>query len=607
VSSLPPFQQRLDQLFERVSGLGGGEVADYIPELGRADPAAFGFSITTALGDHFAVGDSDVEFTIQSVSKPFVYGLALLDAGEQTVLDRVGIEPTGDPFNAVKLAENGRPLNPMVNAGAIVTTTLVDGADAAGRTARIVSGLSAFAGRPLTIDSTVFESEMAHSDRNRAIAHLMRGSGALSGEVEDALTSYVSQCSVSVTTRDLATMCATLANSGINPITGQQVLPPELITHVLTIMATCGMYDAAGTWMYRVGLPAKSGVSGAVVAVLPNEVGLAAWSPPLDEHGNSVRGVRMVELLSDHLDLHVYAPTGPGGSPIRRISSGAILRSRTGRSLADQDLLAEFGDRIKVVELEGSIGLLEAQRVVGVLREMAFDTPSWLVLNLRLVSFLHPGASKLLIYQLEILAAAGVQVTVVTRAAAEGSRSAMSWPLPIAEHLDGALQDCEDALLQDLRAEGAVVSTAGLDQCQILNDLSAEMREAVAAHLTRVQVSQGEVVLEAGAAGDGLLWVLRGELDLEASTHAHSSSTRLRGFGPGGVIGELGLIDGGQPSGRLVARHDSELARLREADLLALEAEHPGLEAALILAVARILVARQRRSFRVIESLEQEG
>ncbi|WP_239395616.1 glutaminase A, partial [Frankia sp. CiP3] len=238
--------------------------------LGEVDPGLFGVALTTMDGHDYAAGDSGFSFTIQSVAKPFVYALAMRDRGLDDVLSRIGVEPTGDEFNAIALEEGtGRPFNPLVNAGAILTTSLVYGRDAAERFDRILAGLSAFAGRPLEVDESVYVSEWETGGRNRAIAYLMHSAGALDGDVEEICSTYFRQCAVVVTCQDLAVMAATLANGGVNPRTGRRVLSEAHVSQVLSVMGTCGMYDRSGEWLLRVGLPAKSGVGGGICAVLP--------------------------------------------------------------------------------------------------------------------------------------------------------------------------------------------------------------------------------------------------------------------------------------------------------------------------------------------------
>jgi glutaminase len=259
------------------------------------------------------------------MSKVFIYALALKDHGRDHVLQHVGVEPSGDAFNSIVFDErNHRPFNPMVNAGALVTTDLIRGKDPEEKLDRILDAFRAYAGNPsLDVDWDVFERELATADRNRATAYLMRSNGMLSGDVEAILALYLQQCSVKVSCRDLAVMAATLANGCTNPLTGEQVLARENVRDVLSVMHTCGMYDAAGQWAFDVGVPAKSGVSGGILAAIPDKMGMAVYSPGLDYHGNSVRGVRVCEEVSGRLGLHTFATEGEdallaGGTPAWR-------------------------------------------------------------------------------------------------------------------------------------------------------------------------------------------------------------------------------------------------------------------------------------------------
>jgi glutaminase len=251
-----PVLEHLRLLLDDFRGLDEGEVATYIPELGRADPSWFGIAVVTADGHRYAVGDTDLEFTIQSISKPFVFGMALEDRGRDPVLERVGVEPSGNPFNAIVVDDQNRPFNPMVNAGAIVATGLIGDGDGTTRMDRILETFGRYAGRSLSLDRDVYESESATGDRNRSIAWLMRSFGAIDGDVDGVIDDYFKQCSLLVNCTDLATMAATLANRGVNPVTGEQALDARFVENVLSVMSTCGMYDYAGEWVYTVGLPA---------------------------------------------------------------------------------------------------------------------------------------------------------------------------------------------------------------------------------------------------------------------------------------------------------------------------------------------------------------
>lgn len=302
-----PLQQYLFELYEKYKPLQEGNVANYIPELAKVDPDLFGICIVTIDGQVFEVGDTNHLFTIQSASKPFIHGLTLEDAGRDFVLSRVGVEPTGDAFNAIILdEESGRPYNPMVNAGAIATAGLVKGTDPTDKLNRVLEMFRRYCGRDIYVDMSVYTSERTTGHRNRAIAHLMLNFGMVDGNIDEMLDLYFKQCSVMVNCRDLAVMAATLSNNGVNPMTGTQALSSEYIKDVLSVMYTCGMYDYSGEWAYRVGLPAKSGVGGGIVAVVPRLFGIGVFSPRLDSRGNSVRGVKVCEDLSRHFGLHAF-------------------------------------------------------------------------------------------------------------------------------------------------------------------------------------------------------------------------------------------------------------------------------------------------------------
>ncbi|MBD3913728.1 glutaminase A [Nocardioides hwasunensis] len=268
----------------------------------------FALATTTVDGRLSHTQDADVGFPIQSVVKPWIYGVALLDHGDG-VHDLVGVEPTGEPFDAVVLEEGtGRPPNPMVNAGALLTSSLVAGRGVDERVARVLEVCSGAAGRALSVDEGVVATELEQGDRNRALGFLMRAGGTMSCSVEDALEVLARCCAITVTAADLATMAGTLATWGVRPGSSERVLPQSVVTDVLSVMATCGMYDGSGRWVHRAGLPAKSGVSGGVMAVAPGILGLGSYSPPLDDHGNSVRGLRAGEQLSVSWGLHPFGP-----------------------------------------------------------------------------------------------------------------------------------------------------------------------------------------------------------------------------------------------------------------------------------------------------------
>jgi glutaminase len=309
--------ERLRELHQRHLPVEEGAVSQfyasgrgyYGPELAGEEGDRFGICLVTVDGVIHEAGDTQVPFALQSISKVFAYGLALADRGTDEVLKRVGVEPSGDAFHSIVFDErNNRPYNPMVNAGALVTSDLVLGDDPDDQLRRILDSLRCFAGNDaLTVDEATFEAEMQTADRNRATAYLMRSEDMLAGDVEAILALYLQQCSVHVTCRDLAVMAATMANGCVNPMTSACALPRGRVRDLLSVMYTCGMYDFAGQWAFEVGVPAKSGVSGGILAVIPGKMGIGVFSPGLDPYGNSVRGVRVCEEISERLGLHVFA------------------------------------------------------------------------------------------------------------------------------------------------------------------------------------------------------------------------------------------------------------------------------------------------------------
>lgn len=302
---------RAHELFADVDA---GAVADYIPALGSASPDLFGLAVAGVDGTILASGDSEHAYSIQSVSKPFVFALVCEALGHATVRDLLGANATGLPFDSVMAIElaGDRLTNPMVNAGAIATTSLAPGADATAKWEFIAAGLSAFAGRPLEVDQDVLESELATNGRNVAVARLLDGYGRMYFDPEESTTIYTRQCALSVTTIDLAVMGATLADGGVNPVTGRRVVSADTCRRTLALMLTAGLYEQSGEWLYEIGLPAKSGVSGAIVTIAPGKGGLVAFSPPLDESGNSVRGQRATKYLSELLGLNILASEPAG-------------------------------------------------------------------------------------------------------------------------------------------------------------------------------------------------------------------------------------------------------------------------------------------------------
>ena len=303
-------RQALEKAHGRYKGLSEGKNADYIPVLAQVDPKLFGIAVTLTNGEVLEIGDSKHAFSIQSISKVYTLARILEDVGPDTVETKIGLNATGQAFNSllpIQMNKEHPASNPFVNPGAIAAVGLVPGATPDERWGRISATYGAFAGRSLSVDQEVYKSESDTNERNRGIAWLLKNAKIIAGDPMEALDLYTRQCSMSVTSRDLSIMGATLGNGGVNPLTGKRLVSSETAARVLAEMMTNGLYENSGTWAFKAGLPAKSGVGGGIVAVVPGRFAIAAFSPPLDEAGNSVRSQRAIESIVADLSANLFA------------------------------------------------------------------------------------------------------------------------------------------------------------------------------------------------------------------------------------------------------------------------------------------------------------
>ena len=304
------FQRVVDASYARYKDLKEGKNADYIPILTETPSDLFGVVIVTRDGKIYSAGDVDYEFSIQSVSKPFTAALVMSQQSPEILKEKIGVEPTGLPFNSKMALElyQARSVNPLVNAGAIAAVSLVQATSESDRWNKVAQNLADFAGRPLTVLEKVYESEYSTAFGNRAIANLLFNYGRLYSEPEEALRVYTRECSVGVSAKDLGMMGATLANGGLNPVTKKQAMPSKHVPELLAVMATAGFYDESGDWMYTAALPAKTGVGGGIVAVVPGRFAIAAFSPRLNEAGNSIRSLNAIRDIAGELGVGVFGP-----------------------------------------------------------------------------------------------------------------------------------------------------------------------------------------------------------------------------------------------------------------------------------------------------------
>jgi glutaminase len=318
-------QAAVTRAYDEFKSLTEGKNADYIPALAKVDPNLFGIALVTTDGKVYSAGNITTEVSIQSISKVFTMAQVIQEQGLESIEKRIGVDATGARFNSIIAVEGvktvvgtGAPeMNPLVNPGAISATSMVTGGTADEVWRKIVGLYSDAAGRPLRVLNDVYESESATNQRNQAIGALMFAYGYIKNDWQQAVDLYTRQCSVGVTAKDLAMMAATLAAGGRNPVTGKRILDESKVPGVLAVMATAGLYDDSGKWLYHTGLPAKSGVGGGIIAVSPGKFGVAVVSPPLDEAGNSVRAQRAITQISNTL----------GGNPYAAQPEGAVATS----------------------------------------------------------------------------------------------------------------------------------------------------------------------------------------------------------------------------------------------------------------------------------------
>jgi glutaminase len=610
-ATLSPLIASLQEIHAKYANNFSGKVATYIPELAKADPRLFGIALVTADGQIYEVGDACHPFTIQSVSKPFVYGLALEDHGVDYVLSKVGVEPTGEAFNSIVFDErNNRPFNPMVNAGAIATTALVKGENHDRRLARLLRKFADLAGRCVAIDHAVYLSERTTGYRNRAIGYLELNAGMIDAQVDEHLDLYFEQCSILVSARDLAVMAATLANDGVNPLTGKQAVQGQYVKNVLSVMHSCGMYDYAGEWSYRIGLPAKSGVSGGIIAVLPGQFGIGVFSPLLDDQGNSCRGIQVCEELSARFKLHMFGPRAATGVAVRRNYRGTTVRSKRQRGSAEQSILDRKGQAICVFELQGNLffGALEQ-----VFRRLAteLDTLEYLILDVKRVMEIDECAKTLLVQLNDWLATQDKQL-IFAHLPESFSHMLKQEPETVwteksfFRDTDVALEWCENRLVAQQKP-GPVVENnrVPLSAMNILAGFDAQETALLESILDEVHYAAGEIIIREDDCADALFLLAAGTVSVCLRLRDGNRQRRLSTITPGLAFGELALLDGGRRSADVIADEPAVCYVLPIVKLRALASKHPAIETKLIFNICREISARLRRADAEIRALAE--
>jgi len=605
-----PLAAYLTQLHDRHVGCHEGVVADYIPELGKADPSWFGIAVATTDGHVYEVGDSRRPFTIQSISKPFTYALALQDRGRDAVLNKVGVEPSGDAFNSISLyGDSGRPFNPMINAGAIASTGLVTADSDEDRIRRIVELCSRCAGRELTVDEAVYRSERDTGFRNFAIGYMLRNFSILESSPEPVLDAYFRQCSILVTCRDLAVMAATLANGGVCPLTGNVAIAAHCVPQVLSVMATCGMYDYAGEWIYRIGMPSKSGVGGGIIGVLPGQMAIAVFSPPLDARGNSVRGIRVFNDLSDDFHLHMFRSDRLTPYVIRRKYDAGMVGSKRLRRGAEARLLRAHGDCIAVYELQGHLTLFSMERVIRDLLELP-ERVQYLIVDFRRViaadapaldlwlSFLDDSAERFVfVYLCEIDNALSLKRRFA-EACGDSTRHRC------AVETDAALELCENHLLKrvmDASVTDGAVALEDFDVCAGLDPTRIEILREVLEHRS---YAPGEIIIRSNDPASHLFFLVRGQVSVSIDLPG-GGSHRLATCTPGMLFGEMAILERRPRSAAVRADGPVECYAMSIETFDRLTATQPDLKVKLLENFAHSLSLRVRRLTDEVRALSE--
>jgi len=605
---LSPIQEYLENLHARHAPAREGAVASYIPELSKADPDWFGICIATRDGHVYEVGDTRQPFTIQSISKALAYGLALEDRGEEHVLSRIGVEPSGEAFNAISLKEgSGAPFNPMINAGAIATCGQVLAKDGKTRFERLLEFLGGFAGRALDVDEAVYESESATGHRNRAIGWLLRNFGIVDENPHETLETYFRQCAIRVTCRDLALMGATLANQGVQPLTQKRAIPTQYVDNVLGVMATCGMYDWSGEWIYRVGLPAKSGVGGGILAVLPGQLGIGVFSPPLDAQGNSHRGIQVCMDLSRELSLHMMNPTATPRTAVRLGDPGGEVTARRRLPQSSRETLRRHGSRIQVLELQGGLIFTTFEPVVRQVFQLANAGCLHIIFDLRAVVMANTVSLKLLADLCGRMRRLGVQLVVCQPGGLAPRLQSAGVPADcLFSTLDAALEKCEDALL--LAVTGVSWRPARglkLAECPVFQSCSPEEARMLEQTLTRRTFQTDETLIKAGESSDEMFVLLEGNVEVRIKGKL-GLSQRVDVLTSGMTAGEMAFLDGSPRSADVVAMDRVECLVMTRAWFESLSETHPELKIRLLQAFMREISSRLRQANIAIAALHSQ-
>jgi glutaminase len=591
-----PFLSTLEEIFHSCRAITDGELADYIPELTKVNPDLFAAVVMTVDGKMYQLGDYDTEFTIQSISKAFVYALALADQGVETVLKKVGVKPSSDAFNSILFDDAyNRPFNPMVNAGAIVTTSLVKGNSLDERYHRILNMFQMLSGREMHMDRDVYLSEKRTGNRNRAIGYLELSAGMIDEPVDEHLDLYFRQCSILTTATDLAVMAATLANNGINPTTFVKAFDPTQVTQIFSVMTSCGMYDYSGDWLFRVGIPAKSGVGGGIIAILPNQFGIGVFSPKLDTYGNSVRGIKFCEELSSRFNLHLFHINRQIDVTIYRSYTASIVSSKRQRRIREKEYLEEKGDDTIILEVRGDLHFGTMERLIRNI--MALSSLRFIILDMTKIGRFDEIAMKLFLKLEAYLLLIKVSFFVVgLKEETKLSLSHLGWTNKSVfyPNVDLALQQCEDTILSEAPFPVNQSQTLQLNEMDMFRTFSDDEVTLISKFIEIKEYAPGAYIIEQGDDADSFYFLAKGIATV--SLRNMQAGTRLTSYIPGVTFGELILFeDDGKRTADIKADSHVICYVMTKKKLDELFAQYPTIYAKILQIAGRSLASTLRR------------
>ncbi|GAA4114962.1 glutaminase A [Enteractinococcus coprophilus] len=621
-----PLEWYLSEVMAHVQPITAGHVNPVTQGATNPDIHTVGITLTTVEGCQYSAGAVDHKFAMQSIAKVFSYGLALEDLGPQEVAKAVNVEPSGDAFNMISLEVDGRPANPMITAGAIATVGLIQDHDDTKRITRVSTTMQqAAAGSPgvLEINHDVYQAENLSVGRNRALAWLLHSFGIVETDPEAALQDYLLQSSIDVTTQNLSMMAATLANKGCNPITGAQVFSPETTRHVLSVMMTCGMYNAAGNWMTDVGLPAKSGVDGGIMIVVPGQMGISIYSAPLDTHGNSIRGIAATKRITTDFGLH-YADASPlGDSSLRAHYSLADASAGPIRSIELSRTTWQFGHHCHILEASGDLGFAETETMIRTITAMP-ESVSMVILDFQRVDAYSKATTILLALTLATWRDQAKDMLFIDRDDSlissiltySTTRDDLDFPDPRQQphttstgQIDLPSQAHHGTTLGEFRFfddRAAALEWAELRLAQryapqalqtyrtkqqphiapIFGFLTDEEADELAAHMQVQHYPAGTVIRQIGQPFDGIYFIRSGRVELSAQGQGETDY-RHGYLSAGSTFGQFALGDSCQQLSTIRAVHDVEALVLTAQHIAALEHSNPALAIRLWTAIAR--------------------